>query len=89
MSYPPAKRERIIINGSPVSRVDYPASQLNVLYSYVTGRFPYPEDPYNVGGITRTTAKYLANLMLNNGSIQAASLYLDLVRNQTTTRAVE
>jgi hypothetical protein len=74
MSYPPAKRERITINGSPVSRVDYPASQLNVLYSYVTGRFLYPEDPYEVEGITRTTAKYLVNLMLNTGSMQAASL---------------
>jgi len=74
MSYPKAKRESITINGSPVSRVDYPASLLNVLYSHVTGRFLYPEDPYNVEGITRTTAKFLANLMLNNGSIQSASL---------------
>ncbi len=74
MSYPSAKRERITINGSPVDTVDYPASQLNVLYSHVTGRFLYPEDPYEVEGMSRTTAKYLVNLMLNNASAQAASL---------------
>ena len=74
MSFPPAKRQRITINGERVVLVDYPASQANVLYRYVTGEFLHPEDPYEVDGLHRDTAKHLMQMMLNNGSRRGASM---------------
>ena len=58
----------------PVTAVDYPASQLNVIYKHLTGEFLAPEDPYEVDGMARSTAKFLANIMINNDSQRAASL---------------
>jgi hypothetical protein len=74
MSFPKAKRKKITINGEPVVAVDYPASQANVLYRYVTGEFLHPEDPYEVNGLHRDTAKHLMQMMLNNGSRRGASM---------------
>ena len=74
MSFPKTKRKKITINGEPVVAVDYPASQANVLYRFVTGKFLYPEDPYEVDGLHRDTAKHLMQMMLNNGSRRGASM---------------
>jgi hypothetical protein len=73
MSFTPEKRGRIRIDGKPTVAVDYPASLLNVVYKYETGRFCYPEDPYEVEGISRSTVKFLCTIMLNTDSIRAAS----------------
>ena len=74
MQFGSAKRSRIKIDGQPVVAVDYPASQLNVIYKHLTGEFLAPEDPYEVDGMARSTAKFLANIMINNESQRAASL---------------
>jgi len=74
MSFPPAKRQRITINGERVVLVDYSASEANVLYRYVTGEFLHSEDPYEVDGLHRETVKYLMKMMLNNGSRRGASM---------------
>jgi hypothetical protein len=74
MQFGSAKRSRIKIDGQPVTAVDYPASQLNVIYKHLTGEFLTPEDPYEVDGMARSTAKFLANIMINNESQRAASL---------------
>ena len=74
MQFSGAKRSRITIDGQPVTAVDYPASQLNVIYKHLTGEFLAPEDPYEVDGMARSTAKFLANIMINNESQHAASL---------------
>ena len=74
MQFGSAKRSRIRIDGQPVVAVDYPASQLNVIYKHLTGEFLAPEDPYEVDGMARSTAKFLANIMINNESQRAASL---------------
>ena len=74
MQFGSAKRSRIKIDGQPVTAVDYPASQLNVIYKHLTGEFLAPEDPYEVDGMARSTAKFLANIMINNESQRAASL---------------
>ena len=74
MQFSGAKRARIKIDGQPVVAVDYPASQLNVIYKHLTGEFLAPEDPYEVDGMARSTAKFLANIMINNESQHAASL---------------
>ena len=73
MQFGSAKRARIKIDGQPVTAVDYPASQLNVIYKHLTGEFLAPEDPYEVDGIARSTAKYLVNIMLNSDSYYGAS----------------
>ena len=54
--------------------VDYPASQTNLLYKHFTGRFLYPEEPYEVDGLHRDTVKYLVSMTLNNGSRQGAAM---------------
>ena len=74
MSFPASKRKRITINNKPVIAVDYPASQANVLYQHITGRFLYPEDPYQVDGLHRDSAKFMMQMMLNNKSRHAASM---------------
>ena len=74
MSFPASKRKRITINNQPVVAVDYPASQANVLYQHITGRFLYPEDPYQVDGLHRDSAKFMMQMMLNNKSRHAASM---------------
>ena len=74
MSFPKAKRKKITINGESVVAVDYPASQANVLYKYMTGEFLHPEDPYKVDGLHRDTVKHLMQMMLNNGSRKGASM---------------
>ena len=74
MQFSSAKRSRIKIDGQHVTAVDYPASQLNVLYKDLTGEFLAPEDPYEVDGMARSTTKFLANIMINNESQRAASL---------------
>jgi hypothetical protein len=74
MQFGSAKRARIKIDGQPVTAVDYPASQLNVIYKHLTGEFLAPQDPYEVDGMARSTAKFLANIMINNESQRAASL---------------
>jgi len=74
MQFSGAKRARIKIDGQPVTAVDYPASQLNVIYRHLTGEFLQSEDPYQVSGMARSTAKFLANIMINNESQHAASL---------------
>jgi hypothetical protein len=84
MSFPPAKRRRIKINGKAVTAVDYPASQTNVLYKHFTGRFLYPEDPYEVDGLHRDTVKYLVSMMLNNGSRRGAAMAAGANINQLT-----
>jgi hypothetical protein len=73
MQFSGAKRARIKIDGQPVKAVDYPASQLNVIYKHLTGDFLAPEDPYEVDGMARSTAKYLVNIMLNSDSYYGAS----------------
>jgi hypothetical protein len=73
MQFGSAKRAKITIDGQPVVAVDYPASQLNVIYKHLTGEFLAPEDPYEVDGIARSTAKYLVNIMLNSDSYYGAS----------------
>ena len=73
MQFSSDKRSRITIDGQPVTAVDYPASQLNVIYKHLTGEFLAPEDPYEVDGIARSTAKYLVNIMLNSDSYYGAS----------------
>ena len=73
MQFGSAKRAKITIDGQPVTAVDYPASQLNVIYKHLTGEFLAPEDPYQVEGIARSTAKYLVNIMLNSDSYYGAS----------------
>ena len=73
MQFSGAKRSRITIDGQPVTAVDYPASQLNVIYKHLTGEFLAPEDPYEVDGMARSTAKYLVNIMLNSDSYYGAS----------------
>ena len=65
MSYPKAKRERILINGKKTIAIDYPASVPNILYKIVTGKRLYPDDPYTVSGVPRSTAKQFLNIMLN------------------------
>jgi hypothetical protein len=74
MQFSSAKRARIKIDGQPVTAVDYPASQLNVIYKHLTGEFLAPDDPYEVDGMARSTAKFLVNIMINNESERAASL---------------
>ena len=73
MQFSSAKRARITIDGRPVTAVDYPASQLNIIYKHLTGDFLAPEDPYEVDGIARSTVKYLVNIMLNSDSYYGAS----------------
>ena len=73
MQFGSAKRSRIKIDGQPVTAIDYPASQLNVLYKHITGEFLQSEDPYEVDGMARSTVKYLVNIMLNNDSYYGAS----------------
>ena len=73
MQFSSDKRARIKVDGKPVTAVDYPASQLNVIYKHLTGEFLAPEDPYQVEGIARSTAKYLVNIMLNSDSYYGAS----------------
>lgn len=73
MQFSSDKRSRITIDGQPVTAVDYPASQLNVIYKHLTGNFLAPEDPYEVDGIARNTVKYLVNIMLNSDSYYGAS----------------
>ena len=74
MQFSGAKRTRIKIDGQSVVAVDYPASQLNVIYKHLTGEFLAPEEPYEVDGMARSTAKFLANIVINNESQHAASL---------------
>ena len=73
MQFGSAKRSRIKIDGQPVTAIDYPASQLNVLYKHITGEFLQSEDPYEVDGMARSTVKYLVSIMLNNDSYYGAS----------------
>ena len=73
MSFSPEKRRRIRIDHKPTVAVDYPASLLNIVYKHETGRFCYPEDPYEVEGISRSTVKFLCTIMLNTDSIRSAS----------------
>ena len=73
MQFSSDKRARIKVDGKPVTAVDYPASQLNVIYKHLTGKFLAPEDPYQVEGIARSTAKYLVNIMLNSDSYYGAA----------------
>ncbi len=73
MQFGSAKRSRIKIDGQPVTAIDYPASQLNVLYKHITGEFLQSEDPYEVDGVARSTVKYLVSIMLNNDSYYGAS----------------
>ena len=89
MSFPPAKRQRITINGERVVLVDYPASQANVLYRYVTGEFLHPEDPYKVDGLHRDTVKHLMKMMLNNGSRKSASGAARSNLNELSRKAAE
>jgi hypothetical protein len=65
MSYPKAKRARILINGQKTVAIDYPASVPNILYKMVTGNRLHPDDPYKVPGVPRSTAKKFLNIMLN------------------------
>ena len=65
MSYPKAKRARILINGQKTVAIDYPASVPNILYKMVTGKQLHPDDPYKVSGVPRSTAKKFLNIMLN------------------------
>tara|TARA_B110001450_G_scaffold104142_1_gene98614 strand:- start:834 stop:2066 length:1233 start_codon:yes stop_codon:yes gene_type:complete len=65
MSYPKAKRARILINGQKTVAIDYPASVPNILYKTVTGNQLHPDDPYKVSGVPRSTAKKFLNIMLN------------------------
>jgi hypothetical protein len=81
MQFGSAKRSRIKIDGQPVEAVDYPASQLNVLYKHVTGEFLQSEDPYEVADAARSTVKYLVSIMLNNGSNRSASLAANNEKN--------
>ena len=81
MQFGSAKRARIKINGQPVTAVDYPASQLNVLYKHVTGEFLQSEDPYTVTDAARSTVKYLVSIMLNNASDRSASLAANNEKN--------
>jgi hypothetical protein len=89
MSFPPAKRQRITINGERVVLVDYSASEANVLYRYVTGEFLHPEDPYEVDGLHRETVKYLMKMMLNNGSRSGASGAARSHLNELSRKAAE
>ena len=89
MSFPPAKRQRITINGERVVLVDYSASEANVLYRYVTGAFLHPEDPYEVDGLHRETVKYLMKMMLNNGSRRSASNAARSNLNELSRKAAE
>ena len=73
MQFSSDKRARITIDGQPVAAIDYPASQLNVIYKHLTGDFLAPEDPYEVDGISRSTVKYLVNIMLNTDSYYRAA----------------
>lgn len=81
MQFESAKRARIKIDAQPVTAVDYPASQLNVLYKHVTGEFLQSEDPYEVADAARSTVKYLVSIMLNNGSNRSASLAANNEKN--------
>jgi hypothetical protein len=81
MQFGSAKRARIKIDGQPVVAVDYPASQLNVLYKDVTGEFLQSEDPYTVTDAARSTVKYLVSIMLNNASDRSASLAANNEKN--------
>lgn len=81
MQFSSAKRARIKIDGQPVTAVDYPASQLNVLYNHVTGEFLQSEDPYEVTDAARSTVKYLVSIMLNNASYRSASLAANNEKN--------
>jgi hypothetical protein len=87
MQFSGAKRARITIDGQPVIAVDYPASQLNVLYKHVTGEFLVPEDPYEVDGIARSTVKYLVNIMLNTDSYYRAANNEDNLKEKLKTKA--
>ena len=88
MSFSESKRRRIIINGKAVTAVDYPASQANVLYKHVTGKFLYPDDPYQVDGLHRDTVKHLMTMMLNNASSRAAAMAAKANLNKLKKRQV-
>lgn len=73
MSYPKAKRARILINGHKTIAIDYPASVPNILYKMITGKRLYPDDPYDVLGVPRSTAKKFLNIMLNSDGKRGVS----------------
>ena len=81
MQFGSAKRSRIKIDGQPVTAIDYPASQLNVLYKHITGEFLQSEDLYTVTDAARDTVKYLVSIMLNNASPHSASLAANNEKN--------
>ncbi len=81
MQFGSAKRSRIKIDGQPVTAIDYPASQLNVLYKHITGEFLQSEDPYTVADAARDTVKYLVSIMLNNAGPHSASLAANNEKN--------
>ena len=90
MQFSSDKRARIKVDGKPVTAVDYPASQLNVIYKHLTGEFLAPEDPYQVEGIARSTAKYLVNIMWNSDSYYGAARAAnneDNVKDKLKTKA--
>ena len=86
MSFKPAKRERIKINGEAVASVDYPASVPNVIYLHLTGKRLYPEDPYEVEGLGRRSVKAVMNMMLNNDSQYHAVGAMEKYRKKEMTK---
>ena len=86
MSFKPAKRERIKINGEAVAIVDYPASVPNIIYQHLTGKRLYPDDPYEVEGVSRRSVKAVMNMMLNNASQRYAVLALEKYRKKEMTK---
>ena len=90
MSYPKAKRARILINGQKTIAIDYPASVPNILYKMVTGKQLHPDDPYKVSGVPRSTAKKFLNIMLNvkgkSGVSGAVNKWLNVVASNAEKR---